>query len=116
MIVGSGDIVRNARTAGSGHSSAVTEVSSPADRGGGRPATPPGRADRSITVQRSYDSDTTKGGRADVIPIAEPLVPYLEAAIATSPSNYVFPAADGSIRSDETDLQQICDARLGVPG
>ncbi len=73
-------------------------------------------ADRSITVQRSYDSDTTKGGRADVIPIAEPLVPYLKAAMATSPSKYVFPAADGSMRSDETDLQQILRRALGRAG
>jgi len=26
-------------------------------------------------VERSYDRDTTKGGHADVIPIAEELVP-----------------------------------------
>ena len=33
---------------------------------------------RTLTVARSYDHNTTKGGRADVLPIAAPLIPYLE--------------------------------------
>src|SRR5215510_15104102 len=37
---------------------------------------------RTLTVTRSYDRHTTKGGHADAIPIAEALVPYLEDAIA----------------------------------
>jgi len=73
-------------------------------------------AARSIAVRRSYDSETTKGGHADVIPIAEPLVRYLETAVAASESEYVFPAADGSMRSEETDLQQILRRALGRAG
>jgi integrase len=41
---------------------------------------------RTLTVARSYDRHTTKGGHVDAIPIAEALVPYLENAIARSPS------------------------------
>ena len=34
-----------------------------------------------ITVRRSYERETTKGGHADVIPIAPALAPFLQAAI-----------------------------------
>src|SRR5882672_2929713 len=34
-----------------------------------------------ITVRRSYDYDTTKGGHADVLPIAAALQPFVEEAI-----------------------------------
>lgn len=44
-----------------------------------------------INVCRSYDHDTTKGGRAAAIPIAAELRPYLDEAMAASPSNLVFP-------------------------
>ena len=50
---------------------------------------------RLLTVSHSYRRDTTKGGHADVIPIASELVPYLEDAISRSPSALVFPAPDG---------------------
>ena len=46
---------------------------------------------RTITVRRSYARDTTKGGHADVIPVAPALPPHLAAAIDTSPSDPVFP-------------------------
>ncbi len=39
-----------------------------------------------ITIRRSYDSDTTKGGHADVIPIADPLKPFLQEALVASRS------------------------------
>lgn len=52
---------------------------------------------RTLTVARSYDNETTKGGHADVLPIAEPLVPFLEAAIASSNSDLVFPNDDGGM-------------------
>jgi integrase len=67
---------------------------------------------RTLFVGRSYDSDTTKGGHADAIPIAEPLVPYLEDAIRRSSSAYVFPAADGSMRSEDTTPQRVLRAAL----
>ena len=60
-----------------------------------------------ITVVRSYDHDTTKGGHAESIPIAAELVPYLRAAIAASRSDLVFPAPDGSMLSRHTPLEDV---------
>jgi hypothetical protein len=62
-------------------------------------------AARTIIVRRSYDGDTTKGGHADTIPIAAELIPYLEAAIAASPSDLVFPGADGNLRSENAQVE-----------
>jgi len=44
-----------------------------------------------ISVRRSGDRETTKGGHADVIPIHPELAPFLEHALATSPGPFVFP-------------------------
>ena len=71
---------------------------------------------RTLLVARSYDHDTTKGKHADVIPIAEPLIPYLEAAIRSSPSRWVFPAADGSMRTEACDPQKVLRTALGHAG
>jgi integrase len=46
-------------------------------------------------VARSGDRDTTKGGHADVVPIAAELVPFLSAAVSSSPSEFVFVGLDG---------------------
>ena len=54
---------------------------------------------RLLTVGRSYDRDTTKGGHVDVIPIAAELVAYLQRALEASASELVFPAADGSMET-----------------
>lgn len=67
---------------------------------------------RIITAARSYASNTTKGGHADAVPIAEPLVPYLEDAMKRSPSAWVFPAADGSMRTEESDPQKVLHSAL----
>jgi len=50
----------------------------------------------SFHVRRSGDSDTTKGGHADPIPVNEQLVPFLAHAIDVSPSELVFPHVCGS--------------------
>ena len=68
-----------------------------------------------ITVARSYDHDSTKGGHADAIPIAGELVPYLRAAIAASPSD-VFPDADGSMLSRHTPLEEVLRRALAHAG
>jgi len=73
-------------------------------------------AARLLTVARSYDRDSTKGGHADVIPIAAELVPYLEAALASSPSELVFPAPDGSMMSEQTGLEHVLRRALGRAG
>ena len=57
-----------------------------------------------ILVERSQDNDTTKGGHAESIPIATELIPYLKEAIASSPSELVFPKPDGKMRLPGTRL------------
>src|SRR5436190_1299660 len=69
-----------------------------------------------ITVRCSYDSETTKGGHADVIPIAPALAPYLQAAIDSSPSDLVFPWPDGSMRSPECDPEKVLRRALARAG
>jgi integrase len=49
----------------------------------------------SIAVRRSYDHETTKGGHADLLPIASQLRPYLEQAMDASRSDLVFLTEDG---------------------
>ena len=69
-----------------------------------------------LTVRRSYDHDTTKGGHADVLPVAPQLQLFLEEAIAASRTDLVFPATDGSMRTGETDLQQVLRRAMGRAG
>ena len=69
-----------------------------------------------ITIRRSYDADTTKGGHADVIPIANPLKPFLRQALLASRSVYVFPAEDGSMRPRDTALQDVLRRALARAG
>jgi len=71
---------------------------------------------RLLTVARSYNRETTKGGHADRIPIAAELVPYLERAITASPCEYVFPASDGSMLRKDTALETVLRRALGRAG
>ena len=71
---------------------------------------------RLLTVSHSYRRDTTKGGHADVIPIATELVPYLEDAISRSLSALVFPAPDGSMMSDRVQLELVLRRALHKAG
>ena len=71
---------------------------------------------RLLTVARSYNRDTTKGGHADCIPIAVELVPYLESAISASSSELVFPAQDGSMMREDVDLVAVLRRALGRAG
>src|SRR5882724_3172021 len=69
-----------------------------------------------ITVARSNARDTTKGGHADLIPIAAPLFPILKHQLEHAPGSLVFPAADGSQRSPEADPQKILRTALARAG
>lgn len=69
-----------------------------------------------IRVERSYEAETTKGGHADVIPIAAQLRPFLETAIAESKSELVFPAPDGTMYPDDVRLQAVLRRALGRAG
>jgi integrase len=64
-------------------------------------------ANRLIIVNRSYDRDTTKGGRAEAIPIALELMPYLRAAVKASPSDLLFPDPHGRMLSRHTPLEDV---------
>jgi integrase len=68
-----------------------------------------------ITVRRSYDNETTKGGHADMVPIAPALKPYLRDALDESSSDLVFPWSDGSMRSPECDPERSSGARWDTP-
>jgi len=69
-----------------------------------------------ITVRCSYDRETTKGGHADVIPVAPALAPYLHDAIDASPSDLMFAWPDGSMRSPECDPEKVLRRALGRAG
>ena len=69
-----------------------------------------------IAVCRSHDSDTTKGGHADLLPIADDLRPFLVAAIEASPSKLVFPAPDGRQHPRDVALQKVLRRALGRAG
>src|SRR5262249_7532355 len=71
---------------------------------------------RLIVVRRSYDSDTTKGKHADVLPIAAALVPYLEHAVENSSTELVFPGPDGRMRTEEADPQKVLRHAMGRAG
>lgn len=75
---------------------------------------------RVIMVTRSYGRKTTKNRKAEPVPILEPLVPYLEEALAT-PGELMFPSEGekrkGQMRSEETKLQSTLRramARAGI--
>src|SRR5205823_6498855 len=61
-----------------------------------------------------YDHETTKGGHAGLVPISPVPDAYLSTAIDESPSDFVFPWPDGSIRSPECDPEK--PARAGARG
>ncbi len=71
---------------------------------------------RTLTVARSYDSETTKGRVAAVIPIAEPLVPFLRAAMDCSASDLVFPDPNGAMRTQHSDPQKVLRTALKQAG
>jgi hypothetical protein len=60
--------------------------------------------------------DTTKGGHADVIPVAPALLPHLAAAIDASPSELVFPASDGTMHHAERGYEHRARAGCKAKG
>jgi integrase len=73
-------------------------------------------ANRLIIVSRSYDRESTKGGRAEAIPIAAELVPYLRLAMNASPSGLLFPDAEGKMLSRHTPLEDVLRRALAHAG
>ncbi|WP_420835473.1 tyrosine-type recombinase/integrase [Archangium gephyra] len=71
---------------------------------------------RLLTVARSWERDTTKGGHAEVIPIAAELVPFLEEAFSVSPSELVFPDDNGCMRGRHVELEEVLRRAMGRAG
>jgi integrase len=65
-----------------------------------------------ITVHRSYERSTTKGGHVETLPIHPQLLPYLVHAIAASGSEYMFPRPDGKAHTTAINMarhtREIC--------
>lgn len=70
----------------------------------------------SITVCRSWAADSTKGREVRVIPVHPELVPYLADAINRSPSELVFPRADGSMHSEDINLPGLLRSAMARAG
>jgi len=71
---------------------------------------------RVMIVARSYDRATTKGKRAEALPIAEPLVPFLQEAIDSTRGELLFPDAEGKMRGEESDPQKVLRRTLARAG
>ena len=69
-----------------------------------------------IEVSASYDSPTTKGGHADLLPVALKLRPFLEEALRASGSALVFPRSDGAMQSRDLALDKVLRRALGRAG
>ena len=69
-----------------------------------------------ITVTRSHGRDITKGEHAESIPIATELLPYLRAAFQASPSELVFPKADGYRMRPDVNLEGVLRSTLARAG
>ena len=68
------------------------------------------------TTLYAHERDTTKGGRAEAIPIATELVPFLKVAMDASPSGLVFPKLDGSMMRRDVNLEWTLRRALGRAG
>ncbi len=71
---------------------------------------------RTIRIGRSRDSDTTKGGHEDLLPIPDELVPWIERAMASSRSAVLFPRADGQQHAPDVQLQDVLRRALARAG
>ena len=71
---------------------------------------------RTLLVTRSHARDTTKGGHADAIPIADALLPYVKGTIEDAQGELVFPRADGSMRPAHSAPEKVLRAALKRAG
>ena len=69
-----------------------------------------------MTVARSHDRDTTKGGAAAVLPLPSPIRAWIEYQVKHSPGPLLFPAPDGTQRTREADPQKILRNALSRAG
>ena len=69
-----------------------------------------------INISRSHAQGTTKGKRAEAIPIARELIPYLQQALKRSSSELVFPNQQGEIMRPDVALEGVLRGALGRAG
>jgi integrase len=69
-----------------------------------------------INIARSHAHGTTKGKRAEAIPIARELVPYLQQALKRSPCELVFPNQQGGMMRPDVALEGVLRRALGRAG
>ena len=67
-------------------------------------------------LMRIRRTDGSLVAASDVIPIADEMRPFLAEAMLSSRSSYVFPDADGKMRSPETDLLSVLRRAMGRAG
>ena len=72
--------------------------------------------ERTIRVGRSRDSDTTKGGHEDLLPIPDELLPWIGRAIEGSPSDVLFPREDGQQHAPDVQVQDVLRRALARAG
>lgn len=70
---------------------------------------------RTMVVGHSYKRGTTKGGHSDLLPLPEPLRPFIEQAL-TSPGPYLFPDAKGRMRSYNSKVGHRLKTALKAAG
>jgi hypothetical protein len=58
-------------------------------------------------VRRSHQREGTKGGDEALLPIPEPLVPYLKHAIEVARGSLLFPRANGKPRPEKTGMEKV---------
>ena len=71
---------------------------------------------RLLYVARSYDRDTNKSQREEVIPIATELLPFLRLAMDASSSELVFPRPDGTMMREDVDIENVLRRALARAG
>ncbi|HUL60466.1 MAG TPA: tyrosine-type recombinase/integrase [Anaeromyxobacteraceae bacterium] len=71
---------------------------------------------RTIRIARSRDSDTTKGGHEDLLPIPNELLSWIERAMARSSSDVLFPRDDGQQHAPDVQLQDVLRRALARAG
>ena len=71
---------------------------------------------RTLRVGRSHGSDTTKGGHEDLLPIPDGLLPWVQSALRSSPTDVLFPRADGLQHAPDVQLQDVLRRALARAG
>jgi integrase len=73
-------------------------------------------AAREIVVGASYANEGDKGGNSTTLPIPEPLVPFLEQALAKYPGEFLFPGPNGAMRTLHADPEKRLRTAMKLAG